>query len=364
MSRAAVMVGPSRPIEVRDYDLPELEDGGLLLETICSEVCGTDVHLSQGRLAGVPYPIIPGHMSVGKVVQKRGVVVDVAGAPIEEGQVVTFLDVHGTCNACWYCLVAEARTRCPQRRVYGVTLSAEDGLFGGWAQHVYLLPGAHVVPLGDTVSPRAFIAGGCALPTALHAVDRAQLKIGDTVAVQGAGPVGLCAARLAVMSGAGRVIIIDQYDNRLAMARSFGVDHVVKVGAAGEHLEAVRALTDGRGADVTIEATGAAPAFAEGIAMTRDAGRYVVVGQYTDTGEVGINPHRDINKKHLDIRGVWGIEFNHFYRSVELLKRSVSSGGPSWEGLISREYGLDELNEALDDVANGRVVKAIVAPNA
>ncbi len=71
--RAAVMTQPDAPLEIWDIDEPVLEDGGVLLETVASEVCGTDVHLHHGRLAGVPYPIIPGHVSVGRVLEARGV---------------------------------------------------------------------------------------------------------------------------------------------------------------------------------------------------------------------------------------------------------------------------------------------------
>src|SRR5205823_4686029 len=91
--RAAVLPAPGMPPEIRTYPAPQLEDGGVLLRTIASEVCGTDVHLHHGRLSGVPYPLIPGHVSVGEVEAVRGPVFDVDGLPIQPGDVVTFLDV-------------------------------------------------------------------------------------------------------------------------------------------------------------------------------------------------------------------------------------------------------------------------------
>src|SRR5574341_1078706 len=118
MPLAAVMTAPHSPIEVQDRPAATVEPGGILLETIFSEVCGTDVHLHRGHLAGVPYPIIPGHVSVGRVVETGGPVDDIEGRPITVGSIVTFLDVHETCNNCWYCLVAKASTRCPHRKVY------------------------------------------------------------------------------------------------------------------------------------------------------------------------------------------------------------------------------------------------------
>src|SRR6185436_1423318 len=80
--RAAVMPGPGRPIEVRRFPDPRPAPGGAILETVASEVCGTDVHLHHGRLAGAPYPIIPGHVSVGLVLESNGVGQDALGEPL------------------------------------------------------------------------------------------------------------------------------------------------------------------------------------------------------------------------------------------------------------------------------------------
>jgi len=131
-------------------------------------------------LQGVPYPLVPGHVSVGRLSKIRGERHDVEGRKFREGERVTFLDVHRTCNACWYCLVAKATTRCPQRKVYGVTYGLNDGLCGGWAENIYLKPGTRCIRLD--AEPETFMTGGCALPTALHAVERGEIAIGDTVA--------------------------------------------------------------------------------------------------------------------------------------------------------------------------------------
>ena len=118
MIKAAILENPLSPLVVRELPEPELEPGAALLATVYSEVCGTDVHLYHGRLAGVPYPIIPGHINVGRVEKMNGLVKDADGQPLQIGDVVTFLDVHETCHDCWFCLVAKASTRCPNRKVY------------------------------------------------------------------------------------------------------------------------------------------------------------------------------------------------------------------------------------------------------
>src|SRR5258708_4422151 len=121
---AAVMTAPNMPVEVREIPAPKLEPGGAMLRTMYSEVCGTDVHLYHGRLAGVPYPIVPGHVSVGRVIDSKGVTRDATGEPLTVGDVVTFYDVHEVCNACWHCLVARQPNRCPSRKVYGMSYFA------------------------------------------------------------------------------------------------------------------------------------------------------------------------------------------------------------------------------------------------
>jgi L-iditol 2-dehydrogenase len=310
----------------------------------------------------VPYPIIPGHVSVGRVVETGGRLTDVEGRTVSEGDVVTFLDVHETCGACWMCLVAKAPNRCPTRRVYGITYSADEGLLGGWSERIELKPGVKILPLPEGVSSDRMIAAGCGLVTALHAVDRAAIRLGETVAVQGAGPVGLSAAALARLSGAGRVIVVGDPAERLAAARALGADETVAVTGttAEERVDRVRAETGGRGADVTIEATGVPSAVVEGMRMTRDGGCLVVVGQYTDAGEAVFRPHADLNRKHLDVRGVWGFDYSHLHRAVEILARHGDEVG--WERTISRRYALEEANEALADVEAGRVVKAVIEP--
>jgi threonine dehydrogenase-like Zn-dependent dehydrogenase len=362
---AAVMPAPHQPIELRQYELKDIERGAVLLRTLASEVCGTDVHLWHGKLAGVPYPIIPGHVSIGEIAETDGTAKYADGTVAQKGDVVTFLDVHGTCNRCWYCLVAKASTRCPERRVYGITMSADDGLglSGGWSEYIYLLPGTKLIKLADGVSADAWIGGGCGLPTAVHAITLARIQLGDRVLVQGSGPVGLSAAALAMLSGAGWVGVLGAPEQRLEAAKHMGADWVCDVFGTtrDERKRLVRDATGGRGADIVIEASGNPEAVVEGCELVRDAGRYVVVGQYTDNGDVSLNPHLQINKKHLELLGCWGSDFSHVYRAMDILARFGRR--VDWTQIISRRYGLNDVQQALEDVEARRVVKAVIIPN-
>src|SRR5215475_3865917 len=205
--QAVIMPGPNQPLRLETLPTPVLEPGAALLRTLYSEVCGTDVHLHHGRL-DVPYPIIPGHVSVGIVEATGGRVKDVHGENIKEGDVVTFLDVHETCNNCYQCLVARQPTRCPSRKVYGITYSSNDGLLGGWSEAIWIKPCVKLIKLPKDLSPEAFIGAGCGLVTAIQAVDMAELRWGESVAVLGVGPVGQSIVAFSSLSGAGEIIAI------------------------------------------------------------------------------------------------------------------------------------------------------------
>ena len=357
------MTAPHAPLETREHDLPVLPPGGILLETLASEVCGTDVHLHEGRLDSVPWPIIPGHVSCGRVVEVAGTPKDPFGEEIRPGEVVTFYDVYGQCGSCYSCLVAKQETRCPHRRVYGITTRATDGLLGGWATHIELRPGVRTVKLRRGVTVADFMGGGCGLPTGFSAVERGGVVFGDTVVVQGAGPVGQSAAIFARLCGAGRVVMIGGPANRIAAARARGVDEAIDIDVVRDPSERRRFVLDqtgGRGADLVIEATGNPGAVHEALELVRDGGRVVVVGQYTDAGDITISPHRHLNRKHVTLLGSWGYEFRHLHLSMGGLERTRERY--DWAGFVTREYTLGNPTRALDDMKKQSVLKALVRP--
>jgi L-iditol 2-dehydrogenase len=301
-------------------------------------------------------------VSAGTLDATRGPLRGIDGSDLHEGDRVVFFDVHRTCGRCRACTVHRTPTRCASRRVYGITDSAADGLFGGWSQAIYLEPGVAMARLPDAVTFDDYIGAGCGLLTAVHILERAALRPADTVIVQGTGAVGLSAIALARLSGASTIVAIGAPSARLDLARTMGADHVFDVqGSSPEHrLDEVRALTHGEGADVVIEAAGAADAIEEGLTLARDGGRYVIAGHYTDAGPSSINAHHHINRKHLEIRGCWGSEPGHFLRALDFLERYADV--VPWRSIGERTYPLDRLNEALADAEAMRITKALVDP--
>lgn len=353
------MPAPNIPIELREFPEPELEQDAALLRMMYSEVCGTDVHLHHGKLAGVPYPIIPGHVSVGTVAQIRGRLKGVDGDPIKEGDVVTFLDVHETCGNCYHCLVAGQPNRCPARKVYGITYSANDGLLGGWSEAIYVKPGVKMIHVPKELDAETFIGGGCGLVTALHAIDLANVRLAESVAVLGVGPVGQSAVALASLSGAAEIVAVDGVQDRLDFAARMGATQTVSLATPRrERLSQVHAWTRGRGVDVVIEASGNPDAVSEALDLVRDGGRVVVCGHYTDNGAVEIHPHWQINRKHVELRGCWGSRYEHFHRATELAARF--GGQKPWKQMVGASFRLIDANEALQTIARQQAVKALV----
>lgn len=354
------MPAPNAAIELREFPEPALEPGAALLHTMYSEVCGTDVHLHHGRLSGVPYPIIPGHVSVGTVAQTRGKLTTPEGDPVKEGDVVTFLDVHETCGHCYHCLVADQPNRCPSRKVYGITYSANDGLLGGWSQAIYMKPGVKMIHIPKDLAPETFIGGGCGLVTALHAVDLAHIRLAESVAVLGVGPVGQSVVALASLSGAGEIVAVDGVPDRLEFAKRMGATSTVSLSTPRpERLSQVHALTRSRGVDVVIEASGSPDAVSEGLDLVRDGGRMVVCGHYTDNGPVEIHPHWQINRKHVELRGCWGSRYEHFRRAVAVATQS--GGKRPWSSVANSRFGLGEIAFAVGQIERREAVKVLIS---
>src|SRR5207245_2095791 len=153
-------------------------------------------------------------------------------------------------------------------KVYGITYGLDDGLCGGWADQIYLKPGTRCIRLD--ADAESFMAGGCALATALPGVQRGEIAIGDAVPALGSGPVGINLIIFSMMRGALRVLCIGAPDYRLQAASEIGAADVLNVEKQNEaeRLEWILERTNGRGTDVCIEATGAPDAVVQAMRYT------------------------------------------------------------------------------------------------
>lgn len=363
-AQAAVMSAFKTPIEIKDFPVPrQLAPGEVLVKVTLAGVCGTDVHLHKGELK-VPLPLVMGHETVGIVEATGGEVDDWLGNALVAGDTVSWT-VGMTCGKCKYCRLYKLPARCVNRRAYGVNTPCDKPphFLGGYAQYHHLRAGTAIFKLPRDLNPEALVGAGCALVTVVHGYEKMPIRWAESVVVQGAGPVGLAAIAVASDAGARPIIAIGGPKDRLARCKQFGADILIDIDEVKDPAKRrgiVLEHTRGLGADMVVECVGHPSAVAEGWDLARDGGRYLVLGQYCDAGPVLLNPHL-ITKKELEVGGSYGSEPTHWAKALDFL-RMRGERFPFHE-LITHRFRLDQVNEALAEVAAWRTGKAVILPN-
>jgi D-arabinose 1-dehydrogenase-like Zn-dependent alcohol dehydrogenase len=365
-SRAAVVTAFGKPLEIRDVPIPgEIEPGAILVRTDRASICGSDVHLWEGAMVGrrpIKLPVILGHEMAGRVVRLgAGAERDSVGQALGEGDRIIW--THASCGQCYYCRVTYQPTLCMQRRYYMFSCCEEfPYLLGGFSEYCYVMPTSGRVRIPDGISSELASAASCALRTVVHGFDRlGRLTDLDTVAIQGAGPLGLFSLAAAIRAGAGRTILIGAPAKRLDVARRWGADHVLNIDEARDaqqRLERILDLTDGLGPDVVIEVSGGATAFPEGLEMIRRGGRYLVIGQVSGAA-VSMKPSV-FTQKHIQVIGVLSGAVEHYYKALAFL--AANRDRFAFEEMLSNRYRLDQINQALTAMQRFEEVKPVVLP--
>ena len=325
--QAAVMPAPRVPVELREFPEPALEPGSVLLKTLFSEICGTDVHLWHGRLAGVPYPIIPGHVSVGVADKVRGRRPRRGRSSRRRRRSARVLRrpshvrplprLHGHSHP----------DAVRGARVYGITDPASEGLLRRLGRR-------------RSISSRASRSRRCRRRCTLDDLHQRRLRPASPPCTSSIAPRSRwaipCSCRASAPSasarsrwpgwrGAARVIAFGAPADRLALAREMGADRVVDITAtsgrgAARHRAAAR--RGGYGVDVAIEAAGSARAVEEGAdAHSRRRALRDRWALHRRRAQLDQRRISSINRKHLEIRGCWGSEVGHFVRALRLLER-------------------------------------------
>jgi threonine dehydrogenase-like Zn-dependent dehydrogenase len=373
---AATLVEPGR-YELREYPIPEPEPGCVLVKMEVSGICGTDKHTYQGYVGQyggrpVPFPIIQGHENVGTIaaIGGDGPCTDFEGIPLKVGDRVV-VGPNVSCGVCYYCRHDFPSYCCEKTVDYGNNISAKNPphLFGGWAQYLYVVPGSFMVRVPDDLpSEIAVLAEIMAVTVGL---DRAKqissfpsesFRFDDSVVVLGTGPLGLCFVMKARMLGAGTIIAVDLSEYRLSFARRLGADHGIDASRTtqDERLAAVREFTSGRGADVVVESAGVPGAVPEGLEMLRVGGLLVEAGNFSDMGEVSINPHRHLCAKNVRILGVGGEEPAAYGPSVRQMARYMQHY--PLRDFVTHRFRLQDVDAAMKKSMAKDSMKVVIDP--
>jgi alcohol dehydrogenase len=343
-AEAAVLIAPRR-FEFQDFAIPETgpEDGVLRVEA--AGLCGTDYEQYAGHLAGTPWdvtPIIPGHEIMGWIERVGPAAAKRWG--VKEGDRVA-VEAIIPCGHCFQCAVGST-TLCESNRGYGLYTSTEvaPGLWGGYASHMYLHPKAviHKVPAGI---PTDILTLFNPLSNAVRwAYEAPNLKVGETIVIEGPGQRGLLAVVAAREAGAGKVIVTGTAKDRhrLALAGALGADHVIDVDAENS-VERVCEITGGRKADVVLEVSaGATQPVVDAVDMVRRGGKVVLAGLKSFKPVAGLVTDKIVINE-IQLLGVLSAGWSSIEKALDILERR----GPELKALCTHMFPLSEADRAV-----------------
>lgn len=362
-ARAAVLRAFGQPLAVEEVQVPsQIEPGALLVRIELCSVCGTDVHLAHGGLAiKVNLPVILGHEMVGRVIAMgTGSGMDSMGHKLREGDRVVWS--HAFCGNCFHCTLARQPFLCSNKRMYMYeSLEHHPYLMGGFAEFGYVLPQSGRVRVPDGVPTELATLSSCAFRSVMNAFDQiGDIGPSDTVVIQGSGPLGILATGVARIRGVKKIVVVGAPEARLGLSTEFGADEVMSVESTSvaERLERVRALTEGRGADVVFDFSGHASAFIEGLDLVRAGGRYMVAGQTSKT--TATMAPSAITLKNIHVQGSLSADISHYYKALEFVDKY--QGELPFHKMLTNHYSLETVNTALTQMAKGLEIKPLINP--
>ncbi len=338
----ALLLSAYKQLDVVDMPAPTPAEDELLIRIRACGICGSDVHGYDGSTGRRLPPIVMGHEAAGFVEA-----VGSAVTGFRAGDRVTF-DSTVYCGKCFFCLRGEANL-CDDREVIGVSTPAFRRM-GAFAEFV-TVPARIAYRLPDNM-PFAHAAMIEAVSVAVHAVSLTPIALEDTVVVVGAGMIGLLTLQAVRLAGAGKIIVLDIDDARLELARKLGATHVFNTRDADRVpgiLDEIRNLTNGRGADASLECVGSTVPVKLAVDSVRKGGAVTLVGNIAPSIELGL---QSVVTRQIRLQGSCASS-GEYPACISMMARGAIQieplisavapleDGPSWfNRLYNREPGL------------------------
>lgn len=319
-------------VEVKELPIPELKAGEVLVKVGASAICGSEMKRYRGPDAMASNP---GHEIVGTVVDNP------SGKGPNVGDRVAVNIITG-CGHCTACMSGDRR------------FCKEQGyVFGGHAEYV-VAPAICCMPLPDDLAfDQGVLIGGDTLGVAYHALSKVKVGPRDTVAVVGCGPVGLGFVTLLGFLGV-RTLAAEVSPYRRELARVMGATEVIDPSATNAE-EAIRALTNGNGVDLSIDASGVDAGVNLALDIVRDEGTFIFGGAGQ---KATINPWKQFLEKEITAYGVWYFVDRDYYGLLDLYRQGLKV-----DKLITHRFGLESATDAYDLFARGETGKVIFVSN-
>lgn len=336
MSRAAVLERYGEPLRLADRPPIPPGRGEVAVAVRACGVCGSDTFLQKGGFDSV-LPIVPGHEAAGTVIE--------AGEGVEgiaEGQPAALYYIRH-CGACRWCLAGRPNL-CLHVERMGVDF---DGAF---AERV-VLPAANVIPVEASLDPAAAAVLTDAVATPYHALTRvARVRAGETVVVFGIGGLGSNGVQLAAHLGC-QVVAVSRSARKRALATALGAE--VALAGDADIVERIREVTGPSGPDVVLQTVGSAAVDEQAIQAAGNGCRVVLVGSSTTPFSTRAV---DLIWRELSIRGSRGFVPDDIRDVIAL----HADGAITIDHLLTRRLPLEGVNDALDDLREGRVMRSVI----
>jgi len=328
--KAAVWTGAEK-MELWEIPRPKLEASEVLVKTRATVVCGTDLHIYRGLFRGLKPPRVLGHEFSGEVVATGNSV-----TKTRVGDRVT-VDPVLSCGECRFCRTGHT-ILCERGDLVNVIGFMRDGAY---AEYVSVPEeNAYPMPSSLTYEKGAFVN---TLACPLYALRRVGVRKGDFVVVLGSGAAGLFFVQLAKLMGAGTVVSTDLSPSKLELATRLGADAGINV-QEKDPVEEVMNMTSGRGADIVIEAVGAAQTAQQVVPLAAKQGKVIIFGVFeTPVNEI---PFEDVRAKDLEIYGIAGYATPIYPEAISLL----ASSKLEVEAMITHRFRLEEVPTAFHQI--------------
>lgn len=336
--------GPGN-VELKEVAVPTIKPHEVLIEVKFTGICGTDVHIYHDLTFYTP-PVILGHEYSGIIVQKGS---EVKGFDI--GDRVTS-PATMPCGECLMCRTNHAN-RCvgETKRILGTHKA--DGTFAKYVAVPSQI--LHKIPQPLSLEEAAVAELAACVVRAVY--ERVRIEPGDVVAVLGPGPTGLLALQVAKAVGAEKVIVtgVGADKERLRVAKNLGADIIIDI-EKDDPVETVRRLTDGWGADVVLEASGASSARKQAFDMVRRCGKVGLIGLTGKPTDINLDK---IVEGELDVKGSWGTVWTSWRRTLDLLSSGLIKVSP----LITAKLRLDEWQKGFEMMEGRKALKVLFVPS-
>ena len=362
--KAALLHDAGTRFVIEELSLDGPRDGEVLIKIAASGVCHSDYHVMAGTTTH-PMPCVCGHEGAG--------VVEAVGSNVNRAQVGdhVVLSWAPDCGHCFYCQHGKPNLcetfvgpiwagtmldGSPRLSLAGEPVYHYCGL-ASFAEYA-VVPQESCIPIRKDVSLEAASLVGCAVATGVGAaLYTAAVRPGESVVVYGAGGIGLNTVQGALLCGASTVIAVDTNDAKMRIAREFGATHTLK--SDGQTIEAIRDLTDGRGADHVFEAVGLPSVQEASFEAVRPGGTLTLVG-LSPMGSGTNLPGAVITRQEKTIKGSYYGTVNA-RRDFPLFIDLYANGQLKLDQMISKKYPLEEINTAYDAMLSGEVARGVIA---